>query len=267
MPIHPGWANEAQRGTIACTPSPACKYSDHRFVWHVSISARCRVLRGRRLPRSERCLFDAHRPDVDGSAECHGIQHCALKRWCDCVSQLATTASPGYSGTNVTENSHRFYRVFATNSGGKSPLWNVSSATTPATPPTQPTNVTATGGKRKITLKWTASTDAGGSGLAGYEIWRSTTGVGGSLTRSPPRGRPRIPIRGWLASKPIGTTSLPMMERTTSALRRTRPVPGRSSVRGRELAGQRRQALGDHPGRLTSIRVSTIGRANGRYRG
>jgi titin len=98
-------------------------------------------------------------------------------------SQIATTASPGYNDTTVIENSTRFYRVVATNSGGKSPPSNVSSATTPATPPTQPSNVTATGGKRKITLKWTASTDAGGSGLAGYEIWRSTTGAGGSFTK------------------------------------------------------------------------------------
>ncbi|MBA3628113.1 MAG: hypothetical protein H0W55_00315 [Actinobacteria bacterium] len=30
---HPGWANEAQPGTIGCTPAPQCKYSDHRFVW------------------------------------------------------------------------------------------------------------------------------------------------------------------------------------------------------------------------------------------
>ncbi|MDQ3766706.1 MAG: hypothetical protein M3346_05100 [Actinomycetota bacterium] len=30
---HPGWANEAQPGTIGCTPAPECKYSDHRFVW------------------------------------------------------------------------------------------------------------------------------------------------------------------------------------------------------------------------------------------
>jgi predicted phage tail protein len=83
----------------------------------------------------------------------------------------------------VIENSTRFYRVFATNSGGKSPPSNVSSATTPATPPTQPTNLTATAGRRKISLKWTASTDAGGSGLAGYEIWRSATGVGGSFAK------------------------------------------------------------------------------------
>jgi len=30
---HPGWANEAQPGSIGCTPTPSCKYSDHRFVW------------------------------------------------------------------------------------------------------------------------------------------------------------------------------------------------------------------------------------------
>lgn len=30
---HPGWANEQQRGAIACSPAPQCRYSDHRFVW------------------------------------------------------------------------------------------------------------------------------------------------------------------------------------------------------------------------------------------
>lgn len=30
---HPGWADEDQRGVIACEPAPSCKYSDHRLVW------------------------------------------------------------------------------------------------------------------------------------------------------------------------------------------------------------------------------------------
>jgi len=30
---HPGWASRTQPGVIRCSPSPQCKYSDHRFIW------------------------------------------------------------------------------------------------------------------------------------------------------------------------------------------------------------------------------------------
>lgn len=30
---HPGWASGTQPGVIRCSPSPQCKYSDHRFIW------------------------------------------------------------------------------------------------------------------------------------------------------------------------------------------------------------------------------------------
>ena len=56
-------------------------------------------------------------------------------------------------------------------------------ATTPATPPTVPGSLTAAGGKRKVNLSWTASTDTGGSGLAGYEVWRSTSGSAGPFSK------------------------------------------------------------------------------------
>jgi hypothetical protein len=46
------------------------------------------------------------------------------------------------------------------------------------TPPSTPGTLAATSGKRKITLSWGASTDAGGSGLAGYEIYRSNASGG-----------------------------------------------------------------------------------------
>jgi hypothetical protein len=46
------------------------------------------------------------------------------------------------------------------------------------TPPSTPGALAATAGKRKITLSWSASTDAGGSGLAGYEIYRSNSSGG-----------------------------------------------------------------------------------------
>src|SRR5207249_4388991 len=43
------------------------------------------------------------------------------------------------------------------------------------TPPTEPTGLRASPAKRKVGLSWTGSTDTGGSGLAGYRIYRSIT--------------------------------------------------------------------------------------------
>ena len=50
--------------------------------------------------------------------------------------------------------------------------------TADTTAPSTPAGLTATGGKRKITLAWSASSDTGGSGLAGYEVFRSATASG-----------------------------------------------------------------------------------------
>jgi beta-lactamase superfamily II metal-dependent hydrolase len=44
------------------------------------------------------------------------------------------------------------------------------------TPPTAPSGLTATGGKRKITLGWTASTD--NVGVTGYQVWRASSATG-----------------------------------------------------------------------------------------
>ena len=46
------------------------------------------------------------------------------------------------------------------------------------TPPSAPTGLSAKLVKKKTSLTWQASTDAGGSGLAGYEIWRATSSSG-----------------------------------------------------------------------------------------
>jgi fibronectin type 3 domain-containing protein len=36
--------------------------------------------------------------------------------------------------------------------------------------------------KRKVNLSWSSSTDAGGSGLAGYRVWRATAGSSGPFS-------------------------------------------------------------------------------------
>ncbi|HEY7874806.1 MAG TPA: S8 family serine peptidase [Actinomycetota bacterium] len=47
-----------------------------------------------------------------------------------------------------------------------------------ATAPSIPGSVRAVSGKGKITLTWTASTDTGGSGLAGYKIYKAAASTG-----------------------------------------------------------------------------------------
>jgi lysophospholipase L1-like esterase len=99
-------------------------------------------------------------------------------------AQVGTTGQnvTSYSDTGLTSATTYFYRVIATNAGGDSPPSAVTSARTAAaadtTPPTAPTNLKAASAKAKVNLSWTGSTDAGGSGLAGYDVWRSTSSNG-----------------------------------------------------------------------------------------
>jgi chitinase len=66
--------------------------------------------------------------------------------------------------------------------GASTTTTSTSSTTTSTTaadttPPTAPGALRATAGKRLITLAWTAATDSG-SGVAGYEVFRSTKANG-----------------------------------------------------------------------------------------
>ncbi|MCA2226080.1 extracellular catalytic domain type 1 short-chain-length polyhydroxyalkanoate depolymerase [Nonomuraea aurantiaca] len=55
---------------------------------------------------------------------------------------------------------------------------------TDSTPPTAPANLTASAvGATGANLSWTASTDSGGSGLAGYDILRAPGATGGTFTQ------------------------------------------------------------------------------------
>ena len=62
----------------------------------------------------------------------------------------------------------------------------MATATTPAagdlTAPTAPTALKAALAKRKVNLSWSSSTDAGGSGLAGYRVSRATAGSSGPFS-------------------------------------------------------------------------------------
>jgi lysophospholipase L1-like esterase/fibronectin type 3 domain-containing protein len=86
-----------------------------------------------------------------------------------------------YSDTGLSEGTTYHYRVIATSAAGPSSPSASASATTPLSdqvPPTAPTKLKATAAKAKTNLSWTGSSDTGGSGLAGYEVWRATASNG-----------------------------------------------------------------------------------------
>ncbi len=115
------------------------------------------------------------------------------------VQRASSSSGPwtqiGIVGANVTSCAHTgltasttyFYRVRAYNASGNSVFSSVTSATTPAladtTAPTIPSGLIATAASTtQVSVSWSASTDSGGSGLAGYQIYRNGTQVGTTTT-------------------------------------------------------------------------------------
>lgn len=90
-----------------------------------------------------------------------------------------------FSDTNLSASTTYWYRVVAYNAGGDSAPSAVVSATTQAVadtqPPSAPTKLKATAAKSKVNLSWSGSIDSG-SGVAGYRLYRSSSGLDGSFT-------------------------------------------------------------------------------------
>ena len=88
-----------------------------------------------------------------------------------------------FSNAGLAPSRTYYYRVIATSANGNSAPSVVVSETTAAdtATPTAPSNLKATAAKRKINLAWTGSTDTG-SGVAGYRVYRSTSGSAGPFT-------------------------------------------------------------------------------------
>ncbi len=89
-----------------------------------------------------------------------------------------------YSDTALTPSTTYHYRVIATNTAGDSAPSPVATATTLADtePPSAPTNLTAKSVAARIALSWKAASDAGGSGIGSYTVYRSLDGTAGSFT-------------------------------------------------------------------------------------
>ncbi|PYR79440.1 MAG: exoglucanase, partial [Acidobacteria bacterium] len=96
-----------------------------------------------------------------------------------------TAGATTFSNTGLTPSTTYRYRIIATSANGASAPSATATATTPAdtTAPSRPVNVTAAAGSRSIVVSWSQSSDTGGSGLAGYEVWRSASGGAGTFSR------------------------------------------------------------------------------------
>jgi chitodextrinase len=102
-------------------------------------------------------------------------------------SHIGNSATTSYSDGGRTGSTTYSYQVAAHDA-----VPNVSAAssainvTTPDTiAPSTPTSLSATGvGPSQINLSWGASTDTGGSGLAGYRVYRNGSHVGSPSTNS-----------------------------------------------------------------------------------
>lgn len=105
-------------------------------------------------------------------------------------SQIGTSATASYSDLTVAASTTYSYTVAAyDNAGNTSTRSSAVSVTTPAPPdttaPSIPTGVSGTAASpTRINLSWTASTDTGGAGLAGYKIYRGGAQIGTSAATS-----------------------------------------------------------------------------------
>jgi len=102
-------------------------------------------------------------------------------------TQIASVGSASYSDTTVAGGTTYVYMVAAFDYAGNASVQSssVSKTTLDGTPPTVPSGLTATAtSSTNVNLAWSASTDSGGSGLAGYKIYRGGVQILTSTTTS-----------------------------------------------------------------------------------
>ncbi|HXJ75972.1 MAG TPA: fibronectin type III domain-containing protein, partial [Candidatus Dormibacteraeota bacterium] len=108
-------------------------------------------------------------------------------------SQIGTVGVniTNYASGGLSAGTTYSYRVCAYNSRGSSAYSSVASATTSqsvlvdTTAPSIPSGLTAAAASSsQINLSWSAATDTGGSGLAGYKVYRSGVQIGTTTTTS-----------------------------------------------------------------------------------
>jgi uncharacterized repeat protein (TIGR03806 family) len=107
-----------------------------------------------------------------------GIARYEIRRNSVRIADAAGNATTFLDSTTAPETMYSYAVRAFDGAGNGSASSNTATVTTPpvddTTPPTAPGNLVATAaGSQSITLAWRASTDSGGSGLAGYRIIRN----------------------------------------------------------------------------------------------
>lgn len=102
-------------------------------------------------------------------------------------SAIGTAGGTGYADSTTVPNTTYSYTVSAYDAWSNySAQSTAASATTPPSPsPSTPTGLRGTpASNSSISLSWSASSDSGGPGIAGYKIYRNGAYVGSSTTTS-----------------------------------------------------------------------------------
>jgi fibronectin type 3 domain-containing protein len=90
----------------------------------------------------------------------------------------------GFTDTSAVNGTTYYYTVVAVNAVGLSPRSSEASATPsqPATVPSAPQGLAATGGNGTVKLSWSVPASNGGSAITGYDVYRGTSAGGESAT-------------------------------------------------------------------------------------
>ena len=131
---------------------------------------------------TSRIDLDWNAPDYDGGADIEGyrieVSENGGSTWDDLVSNTQTTRTR-YTHTNLAPASARHYRVSAVNRVGPGEPSNEAEATTDATVPNAPANLTANAADHeRIDLDWDVPDFDGGAAISGYRIEVSDDGGG-----------------------------------------------------------------------------------------
>ncbi len=160
---------------------------------------------------------------------------------CTNFTQIKQQTARTLSDTGLIASTSYSYRVFAYDKSGNvstSPS-NTATATTSAdtVAPATPTNLIASASSpTKVNLTWTASTDTGGAGLAGYKIERCTTAsctysqIGTSTTNSysdttaTPNTAYSYRVRAYDKANPANNSAFSAAASTTTPQDTTKPT-------------------------------------------
>ncbi|MDE2870953.1 MAG: fibronectin type III domain-containing protein [Gemmatimonadota bacterium] len=120
------------------------------------------------------------RPASDGGSPIEGyridVSENSGATWTVLVANSQSTGT-GYSHTGLSAGDTRHYRVFAINEWGRGESSNIAHATTDATVPDPPRNLSADAtGQTRIDLDWDPPAGDGGSEVTGYRIEVSPNG-------------------------------------------------------------------------------------------